>query len=189
MKTVALCLLLLLSGFAPAFSRAEPIQFAPGFGELNAAATEQQPTPVPLASGPNAFTDFQTRIKTAVDRRDWAAFEGLYQTNAVTAVDLKRELARWQPLLAPGAGSELYLYFKELGTLPTTAHQFWSGFAQRLTTHKVTHLVHVQNTVGTAFILPLVEVDGRLWIVPSDKIPPGTDLKTGAVVNRNLPAR
>jgi hypothetical protein len=189
MKTATLSLSLLLFGFAVVLSRAGQIQFAPGFGDDNGAATEQR-TPVPLASGPNAITDFATRVKAAVERRDLAGIGELYQTNAVTSGDMKRELNRWQPVLAQAAGSNVSVYFKELGTLPPTARQVWGDYARRLTTHKVTHLAGLQNgSPVVALVLPLIKVDGRLWIVPSDKAQPGSCIKPNNAANGNQPTR
>ena len=177
MKTTTLSLSLLLFGVAAGPSRAGQIQFAPGLDVENGVATEQR-TPVPLASGPNAFTDFESRVKAVIERRDLAGAGELYQTNTVTAADMKRELARWQPLFAPGAGSNVAMYFKELGTLPSpAARRVWGDYARRLTTHRVTHLVALSNGTAARLVFPLVEVDGRLWIVPSDKVRPGPGLK------------
>ena len=188
MKTLILFFSLLLFGSAGGLSRAGQIEFAPGFGEDNAAATEPR-TPVPLASGPNAFTDFVTRVKAALERRDLARIGELYQTNAVTLDDMKCELARWQPVVGRADGSKASLYFKELGKLPPAARQVWGGFAGRLTSHQVTHLGFLNNGGGVKLMLPLIEVDGRLWIVPSDKVPPGSRIQPGGAVNGNQPAR
>ncbi|HEV2437368.1 MAG TPA: hypothetical protein VG077_15360 [Verrucomicrobiae bacterium] len=173
MKIITLCLSLLLFGFAALLSRAGQIELAPGLGDDNREAAEPR-TPVPPASGPNAMTDFARRVKVAVERRDLTGIWDLYQTNAAATDDLKRELNRWQPVLALAAGSRISVYFKELGTLPPTARQVWGDYARRLTTHKVTHLAFLLNGAQAVLVLPLVEVDGRLLIVPSDKQQPGS---------------
>lgn len=189
MKTTILFFSLLLFGSAVVLSRAGQIEFAPGFGDDNAADAAAEPrTPVPLASGPNALTDFATRVETAVEHRDLAGIGELYQTNGVTSGDMKRELNRWQPVLAQAAGAKVSVYFKELGTLPPTAHQVWGDYARRLTTHKVTHLAGLRNgSPVVALVLPLIEVDGRLWIVPSDKLLPGASVMPAKAANGNQP--
>ncbi|HLZ53234.1 MAG TPA: hypothetical protein VKS19_02030 [Verrucomicrobiae bacterium] len=189
MKTTILFFSLLLFGSAVVLSRAGQIEFAPGFGDDNAAAAEPR-TPVPHASGPNAFTDFARRVETAVERRDLAGIRDLYQTNVVTSDDIKRELTRWQPVLAQAAGAKVSVYFKELGKLPPTASQVWGNCARRLTTHKVTHLAGLLNgSPVVALVLPLIEVDGRLWIVPSDKLLPGASVMPANAANGNQPGR
>lgn len=188
MKTLILFFSLLLFGSAGVFSRAGQIEFAPGFEEHDATAAEPG-TPVPLASGPNAFTDFVERVRAALERRDLARIAELYQTNAVTPDDMKREFARWQPVVGQANGSKASLFFKELGKLPPTARQVWGGYARGLTSHQVTHLGFLDNGGGVKLMLPLIEFDGRLWIVPSDKVQPGSCIKPGGVVNDSQPAR
>ncbi|HKW30964.1 MAG TPA: hypothetical protein VJT54_16690, partial [Verrucomicrobiae bacterium] len=105
-----------------------------------------------------------------------------------TTVDMKRELTRWQAVLAQAAGAKVSVYFKELGKLPPTAHQVWGDYARRLTTHKVTHLAGLLNgSPGVALVLPLIEVDGRLWIVPSHKLRPGASVMPAKAANGNQP--
>ena len=178
MKTTTLSLPLVFLSLAVVLSGAGQIPFAPGFGDDNDAPVDPR-TPVPLSTLPCAITDFEARVKVAVEQRSLVGVEELYQTNAVTADDLKRELARWQPLFAQPGDARVSLFFKELDTLPPKARQVWTDCARGLTTNKVTHLVHLQNGTATALVLPLVEIDGRLWIVPADKRRAGQSVEPG----------
>jgi hypothetical protein len=114
----------------------------------------------------NAFRDFEVRLKAAIEARDRSGLESLYQTNGVSAEQLKEEFNRWEPRLrlpkvsirAPGC------IFRDLDR----ANKMWKKLAERLTPHRATHIVQLPTNAGY-WMLPLVEVDGRLLIVPSDK--------------------
>jgi hypothetical protein len=176
MKRTSLFASALLSGFAFIFSCAGQIQFASDFRTPMGADADSQ-TPIPLAPCADAMMDFETRVQAIFANHDLDGIKDLYQTNSVTAADMQRELALWQPLFAQPADAKVSLFYKEFEGLPPTALQVWTGIARGLTTHKVTHLVHVQNGAGTASVFPLIKIDGRLWVVPSDKRQTGSYCK------------
>ena len=118
---------------------------------------------------PDHYRAFFTHFEAAVASRDLGAIEALYQTNSVTAQELKLEMARWPDLLAGEAKERMAWFFKELSTLPPQAREAHTGRAHRLTKHEVTHLASLQLPSGFRLTLPLVLADGRLLIVPSEK--------------------
>ena len=91
----------------------------------------------------------------------------------MAAGELKVELARWQQIFADDAPTRVALWFKELSTLPPQARELWTMQARQLTEREVTHLVSVsrasENKLQQVLVLPLVAVEDRLLIVPSDK--------------------
>ena len=131
--------------------------------------------------------DFESRVNAAVDRSDAANIKALYQTNGVTAGDLNSELIRWKSM-DQQAGKKLLFYFKEISELPPESRRFWSGEAHRLTQHEVTHFALVRSASGVQLILPLVVTDGRLLIVPSEKIA-AKAIEPGSAPNRSQPVR
>jgi len=164
-------------------SCAGQIQFAPDLGDESSVTADAR-TPVPLAPPPpDAAEDFVARLKSAVAHRDLAGIEALYQTNGVTSTDMTCELSRWQSRLANMTNSNVSVFFKDLGALPPTAHRVWSDYAGRLTSHKVTHLAASLEGPVVGLAIPLIEVDGRLWIVPSDKVPLNLCSKSGGAAS------
>ncbi len=163
----------LLVAFVGVFSCAGQIQFAPDLGDDHSVTADPR-TPVPLTPPPSATMDFATRLKAAVEQHDLAGIEALYQTNGVTSAEMKRELSRWQSLLTHITGTNVSVWFKDIGALQPVAHRVWGDNARRLTTHKVTHLAALSTGTAATLVFPLVEVDGKLWIVPSDKARPGS---------------
>jgi hypothetical protein len=117
----------------------------------------------------NPFSDFRARLRAAVGTRDMAAIKALYQTNGVSAEQLNEELSRWRPMLEGDAASRVSIQnhgciFRDF----SKSSSIWKHLAERLTTHKATHLVQLLTTKDY-WMLPLVEVESRLLIVPSDK--------------------
>ena len=107
------------------------------------------------------MVDFQTRLKSAIESRGLAVIQALYQTNGITAEDLKVEMARWPSLLRGEAKAGVALFFKELSTLPPQAREIHTERARRLTKHEVTHLVLVRLPAGYQLTPPLVLVEGQ----------------------------
>lgn len=115
----------------------------------------------------SAFIEFRNSLKAAIEQRDWTALKGLYQTNDVTVDQLAEELGRWRPLLEGDPRSAIQTQgtiFRDF----SLSHQSWRNLAERLTTHKATHLVQLRTSTGY-WMLPLIAIDGRLFIVVSDK--------------------
>ncbi len=112
------------------------------------------------------FSDFRTRLQTALERGDSSGIASLYETNGVTAGELKTEINRWQRVIGKNS-EELTVSFKDLNRLPSESLKFWSTEAHRLTKHEVTHFAVVRSGGGIGLILPLVIVDNKLLIVPS----------------------
>jgi len=138
----------------------------------------------------NHFQEFHNRLQTAVEARDLVAIQRLYQTNGVAKETLKFELGRWKQLLDENTKVTLGLWFKELATLPPKARQCWTEYAHGLTDCEVTHLCFLtfspRNVVRLG--LPLVVVDDRLLIVPSEKMNAASRIENGAA-NRSQPFR
>lgn len=117
----------------------------------------------------NLCDDFMGRLKAAIDTREMNALQGLYQTNGVSVDQLRDELSRWRPVLQGDAKSRVAI--QTHGTIFrdfSLSNPVWKHLAERLTTHKSTHLVELM-TSRDYWMLPLVEIEGRLFMVPSDK--------------------
>lgn len=117
----------------------------------------------------NPFRDFLQRLKAALETRDMVAVQALYQTNGSSAQELKDELGRWQPMLEEDAGHRVSI--QERGCVFRDfrkSSKVWKNFAERVTTHKATHLVRLNTTKGS-WLLPLVDLEGTLFIVPANK--------------------
>ena len=117
----------------------------------------------------NHFQEFHNRLQTAVEARDLVAIQRLYQTNGVAKETLKFELGRWKQLLDKNTNWTPGLSFKELATLPPQARQAWTEYAHHLTDREVTHLCFLILGSVVQLGLPLIVVDGRFVIVPSEK--------------------
>ena len=134
----------------------------------------------------NLFQEFHNRLQTAVEARDLVAIQRLYQTNGVAKETLKFELGRWKQLLDENTKVTPGLWFKELSTLPPKARQCWTEYAHGLTDREVTHLCFLtfspRNVVRLG--LPLVMVDGRLLIVPSEKMNIASRIEQDGAPNR-----
>jgi len=116
------------------------------------------------------FNDFQSRLQAAINAHSTAAFMPLYQTNIATAQGLKYELARWKQIIGNGTNI-LGLAYKELSTLPSEeARKTWTAEAHHFTDREVTHLALVRLGSGVQFMLPLIVVENKLLIAPSEKI-------------------
>src|SRR5262245_55688062 len=130
----------------------------------------------------NLFRAFESRLQAAVKDRDFAAIRRLYQTNGVAEGTLNFELGRWKQLLDENANVTLVMWFKELATLPPTARQHWTQYAHLLTNREATHLCFLvfshENVVRLG--LPLVVVDDRFLIVPSEKRYIATRIESGS---------
>jgi hypothetical protein len=155
----------------------------------NAVAWAQElptvsPIPEPALS---QLKDFESRVNAAVENAEVANIKALYQTNGVTAGDLNSEIIRWKSLDRQD-GKKLLFYFKEISELPPESRRFWSSEAHRLTQHEVTHFALVSSGSGVQLILPLVLTDGRLLIVPSEKIA-AKAIEPGGAANGSLPIR
>jgi hypothetical protein len=159
--------LVLFAVCANAFSQAAPSSVpsvAVGGKVVSAEAVFENSLP-----DVNPFRDFRDRLKAAIETRDLIALQALYQTNGVSTEQLNDELSRWEPMLQSDAMSRVSIqaegcFFRDF----SRSNKMWKKLAERLTTHEGTHLVQLPTTAGT-WILPLVEVEGRLLILPSDK--------------------
>ena len=117
---------------------------------------------------------FWGRLEAAVESRQLTAIAALYETNHVTDVELKSELARWRQIVAKGIKPK-FPYFKVLSDLPPESNAFWTATAHRLTRHEVSCFVTARYEIGGQNIwkqmtLPLVFVGDSLQIVPSEKV-------------------
>jgi hypothetical protein len=99
-----------------------------------------------------ALRDFRNRLELASQSQQLASIAALYQTNDVTAMEFKSELARWQRVLAEGPKPP-QLFCKPLSRLPPESHEYWAAAAKRLTRHQVTHFVMV-DFPGTCRLQP-----------------------------------
>ena len=167
MRNVALQAFLLLLALAAADSWAGEPQMLPDYPKSGSSVTTREATPEP---GQRLMVDFQKRLEAAIESRDLVVIRALYQTNGIAAEDLKVEMARWPSLLRGEAKVGIALWFKELSTLPPQARVIHTQRARSLTKYEVTHLVFVRLPAGYQLTLPLVLVEGRLLIVPSDAI-------------------
>jgi hypothetical protein len=117
----------------------------------------------------NSFRDFLRRLNAAVETRDMVALQALYQTNGSSAQQLNDELGRWRPMFEEDAKHRVSIQinrciFRDF----SRSNKLWKKLAERLTTHKATHLLELMASTGF-WMLPLVEVESRMLIVPSDK--------------------
>jgi hypothetical protein len=117
----------------------------------------------------NLFREFGSRLQAAVEGRDFVAIQRLYQTNGIAEETLKFELGRWKQLLDKNTNWTPGLSFKELATLPPQARLAWTEYAHHLTDREVTHLCFLILGSVVQLGLPLIVVDGRFVIVPSEK--------------------
>ncbi|MCX6930692.1 MAG: hypothetical protein NT154_46935, partial [Verrucomicrobia bacterium] len=137
--------------------------------EVGGSPSNQQTASGTLLPKANPIKDFSDRLNAAIQTQNVAALQALYQTNGLSAQQLNDELSRWQPMLEGDAKSRVsiqnqFTVFRDF----SRSNKMWKHLAERLTTHKTTHLVQLKTTAGT-WMLPLIEVEGRLLIVPSDK--------------------
>jgi hypothetical protein len=165
MKNVTLQASFLLLALAAVDSWAGEPQILPDYLKSGSSATTREATPGPRQ---RLMVDFQKRLEAAIESRDLVVIQALYQTNGIAAEDLKVDMARWPSLLRGEAKAGVALFFKDLSTLPPQAREIHTERARRLTKHEVTHLVFVRLPAGCQLTLPLVLVEGRLLIVPSD---------------------
>jgi len=126
-------------------------------------------TLLPIDGEKALYTDLKTRMEAAVDSGDPASIAALYQTNDVTADELKSELARWRRVLGDGA-KPVSQIFKVLHELPPESNAFWTWQAQRATRHYVTHILFLHFTDGAQLMLPAVCEPGKLFFVTSEKL-------------------
>jgi|ERR1035437_2028148 hypothetical protein len=186
MKNVALQVFVLLLALAAADSRAGEPQILPDYLKSGNSATTREATPEPRQ---RPMVDFQKRLEAAIESRDLVVIQALYQTNGIAAEDLKVEMARWPALLRGEAKGGVALWFKELSTLPPQAREIHTERARRLTKYEVTHLVLVRLPAGYQLTLPLVLVEGRLLIVPSDERKAGVGIEPNGATNGSQPFR
>ncbi|MCX6927638.1 MAG: hypothetical protein NT154_31180 [Verrucomicrobia bacterium] len=139
---------------------------------LASAFSQTNRLPDPAVDSP--YRVFLGSLKAATEGRDFVALRALYQTNGISAEELDVELAHWRSLLDEKGKDWLPIeergcIFREL----SKANKMWSEMAEQSTTHKATYLVEVFSrtpyATGHWLFLPLVKVDGRFLIVPSDK--------------------
>ena len=179
MKNPPVQFVLLLFVVAGLSSSADQSENLPAVSKKS-SVTAQPNTPAQDVSNEGSYyADFDARFKAAVQGRDIKAIEALYQTNGVSGEESHSELTCWQPFLAedkeetnPRASRCCEpFYFKDL----SKAWIEWTTQAHARTTHSVSHLVFVRwmngNLQGST-MLPLVLVQGQLFIVPSDKRKP-----------------
>ena len=134
-------------------------------------AATQSIRPIPLAPHSDGLQDFRLRLEKAIVSHHGVAIQALYQTNQVSAAELKLELDRWKQVIDGDGKGGLSLVYKELTYLPPKSHEFWDAKAHRVTTHDVDAfvMVRINQTPIFQLILPLIAVDSKLLIVVSDK--------------------
>jgi hypothetical protein len=113
--------------------------------------------------------DLMDRLKAAIDASDASALQALYQTNGASIELMSEELSRWRPMLEGEVKSRLTVETR--GTIFrdfSLCNPMWKHVAERLSSHRSTHLVELMTSRGY-WMLPLVEAEGRLFLVPSDK--------------------
>ena len=137
----------------------------------------------------NLFREFGSRLQAAVEGRDFVAIQRLYQTNGIAEETLKFELGRWKQLLDKNTNWTPGLSFKELATLPLQARQAWTEYAHHLTDREVTHLCFLILGSVVQLGLPLIVVDGRFLIVPSEKRKMTPRIEQGGAANGSQPIR
>lgn len=167
MQNLILPALVLFSICVNAFSQEAPLGL-PGVTVEHQAVSAETVTAGVLPEV-NPFADFVDRLKGAIETRDAGMLEALYQTNGVSAAQLTEELNRWEPMLRADANSRVSIQtfrcvFRDL----SRANKKWKKLAERLTSQPATHIIELPTSAGY-WKLPLVEVKGRLFIVPSDK--------------------
>ena len=168
MKNIPLQVSLFLIVFVCAHSLAEEPGFHLDFALIDGPNSASE-TPVPLAPKSDHFADFFRSLNAAIESRDLGAIMALYETNGVTTEASKVELARWRDTLPEDTKQRVTLFGKDLKALPSEgARNFWGERARRLTKREVTHLVFVQIGTEIRLTLPLILVNDRLLIVPSD---------------------
>ena len=151
-------------------SRKAVTQNDPGAATLTESNLLQS-VPVSLTESPgnNPVVVFEHSLKEAFERADVVAIQALYQTNGLSANELNLELARWRTWFAEDPKPR-YLGMM-LRTL-SIANKWWEDRVRALTTHEATHLAGVtcrsEEVTGT-IEFPLIEVEGRLLLVVSDK--------------------
>lgn len=181
-------LLLLLVAVNPA-AWADEFSWLHDFSTTDKAEIEPGPV-VPFAPRSVVFDDFRVRLETAVSRRDPVAIQALYRIKGAVTQDLKLEIVRWQQRLPDLGEVRVSLMLKELDSLPAKARESWTKIANQLTQGEVTHLVGVSIMPGGSFqIFPLVMIEGKLWIVPSDAIRGSQDIEPGRSTRTPPPSR
>jgi hypothetical protein len=171
MKNLIFPGLVLFTLCANAFSQEAPegvprLTVAPQAGSAEGVVGNILPEGIP-------YKEFLDHLKAAIETRDTNALQNLYQTNGVSSEQLRDELNRWRPMLEPDDKSRLsiegrWTMFRDFSRCSPT----WKNFAERVSSHKSTHLVQLMTSRGSArgyWMLPLVMVEGRLFLVPCDK--------------------
>ena len=115
------------------------------------------------------YQDFRDRFEVAFASQELASVAALYQTNGVSALELKSELARWRQVVEEGA-KPMPPYLKIFSELPPEARKHWEAYAHHLTSHQVSAIAAVRFQGGFQMTLPLALVGDSLLIVPSEKI-------------------
>jgi hypothetical protein len=177
-------MLLISTGIA---TQARDPEFLPdATGSTSQSADQRPAASPPFTTSP--LQDFANRLEAAIKTKDLSAIMALYRTNGVLAAELAAENSRWQQIILEDADGKVSVYGKELGTLPSEqARKCYSELAQQLTKRPVTHIVMASFGHGIQLVLPLVSLEGRLWIVPSEKKQPRIEL--GGPANGSHPIR
>lgn len=131
------------------------------------------------------FNEFRPRLEAAIESRDLAAIQSLYLTNSATADEMEAELAHWRRLIGEKADDRVFLWFKELSTLPPKARESWTDHARHLTTRETTHLVFMSFSSSPSSVragFPLLRVGDQLWLVISDQRGTPPDTKPNASI-------
>ena len=166
------------------FSIADEIDSILGF-LMDAGLTTQEKADLSIQSQPKLFKDFSNRIEAALESRDSTSIQRLYETTGISSEELNVELARWQEILNADSGGNAAYWVKDLGNLPPKAQRAWNAKARRLTSHDVSHLVFLKYGDARMLCLPVVANDGRLLIVPSDKLTDRSGLEQSDPTNRS----
>jgi len=188
MKIIVLGTFLLLIAFSRVPLWADEPPLLPSLSADSSVVAEHEAA-APLPPHSDIYSDFTSRLEAAIESRDLVAIQALYQTNGVGAEEFKIELARWRRVFGEDANPGVSIYFKELSTLPPQAHELWEEQARHLTKHEVTHLAFVRSGTKGGLMLPLVVVEDRLRIVPSEKRKTESGIELGGPANGSQPIR
>jgi hypothetical protein len=129
-----------------------------------------------------------SRLRAAIETRDFPGIMRLYQTNGTSAEALNLELAQWQKTLSENTNATVSVWGKDLRRLPPEAQKFWCDVAERLICNRcastsvgldwsgnlqawreVTHLLILRFGNGASLTLPLQLVENRMLILSPDK--------------------
>ena len=109
-------------------------------------------------------------------------------TNGVAEETLKFELGRWKQLVDENTNVMPDLFLKDFSILQPEALRHWTEFAHGLTDGEVSHLGFLTFSPGNVgMALPLIVVNDRFLIVPSEKWNRASRIEQNGAANRSQP--